>query len=209
MLRARFIAIRRFSSSTSKHYTDEWPWWAQLATKHRGKLLFAGGFLFGGGGLSGAVLLKWNQDAAKPEDEDPVARKKRKLEEKLAAREDASTACSGMLQRWVHWPWWPPHWELVEAEVRAQLLLLRSASGHSASTNLADGRRCDAYPLGGAKVETLRQPTSDEPWQHEIRQPFPFFRLPPGLVWHRRCQPTPAVGCVRRRDTEAAHCVKQ
>ena len=134
--------------------------------RRRGLLLFAGGFFFGGGGLSGAAVLRWNQDAARPpEEESKAERKRRKLEAKLAAKDDDGTGlCCGLLKRWMPFGWsWLPHWMLVEAEVRQGLLLLRRAADHhTSSINFAEGARCVAVPLSGAKIEvgTPRSSTS-------------------------------------------------
>eukprot|EP00966_Prymnesium_polylepis_P295092 6814688-Prymnesium_polylepis.1 len=72
----------------------------RLLTNRRGIILFFGGFFLGGGGLSGAALVRWNQDATQPAEDEKEARRRRKAEAKLAAREDWSAACSGLVRRW-------------------------------------------------------------------------------------------------------------
>lgn len=123
--------------------------------------MFFGGFFLGGGGLSGMALLRWNQDATQPVEEDKQSRRRRKLEAKLAAHEDSSAACSGSLHRWVGWDasWWLPHWQLAEAEVRGKLLLLRGLDprAQAAGVSFGEGPKCIAMPLVGATVTTDKQ----------------------------------------------------
>lgn len=111
---------------------------------HRGKLLFLAGFFFGGGGLSGAAVLHWNQDAAQPPDEDRL---------KVGSYETEVASCAGRLQRRVG-SWWP-HWEHAEAEVRHSVLLVRrvdKGAEPTSAVNFAEGVRCQGVPLAGAKV---------------------------------------------------------
>ena len=119
-------------------------------TWHRGKLLFATGFFFGGSGLSGAALLQWNQDAAQPPEEHRT-----KL---LGAANADDTIYVGHLQRRVG-SWWP-HWEHAEAALRHSLLLVRQVDGKaepSSAVSFAHGSKASALPLLGAKVETAEE----------------------------------------------------
>ena len=140
---------------------------SDLFHRRRGLLALAAGFFLGGGGLSGAALLSWNASAAESPVEDKQERRRRKAEAKLAAREEPAAYCSGLLQRWVWWPWYP-HWQAVDAEVRRGMLLLRAATSESTSTPLvsrdggsafASGSRGVALPLAGATaVEVAPEP---------------------------------------------------
>ena len=142
---------RRCASSSSVHAEEH------ILVRRRGLIFFVGGWFIGGSGL----VLRWNQAATEPPpEESKLERRRRKAEARLAAQEDASASCSGLVRRWVGfgelpWYWWLPHWALAEAEVRQSLLLLRGASNSSSTTSVgfADGPRCAALPLGGAKVE--------------------------------------------------------
>lgn len=123
--------------------------------------MFAGGFFFGGGGLSGLALVSWNLDAAQPDDEE----RKQKV---TGARADSAAMCSGLVRRWVWWDpgWWLPHWQVAEAEVRGSLLLLRRSLQHgsgSASISFGQGRSCKALPLVGAKIDSLDERSRDDP----------------------------------------------
>ena len=125
----------------------------------RGVLSLAAGFFLGGGGLSGAALLAWNNQAAlPPEEEEKISRRQRKAEAKLAAQEARGTAaCSGLIQRWVRFPWWP-HWQQVEAEVSHGLLLMRNTAEEKLMSrgSFATGARCVGVPLAGAKVAQVQ-----------------------------------------------------
>ena len=87
-----------------------------LLLRHRGALLFAVGFFFGGGGLTGVAVLQWNSDAAAPPAETKQERRRRKAEAKLAAMAADTAACSGRLQRRGGWF---GGWQYAEAEVVA------------------------------------------------------------------------------------------
>ena len=141
-------------------------------------MFFAAGFFFGGGGLTGAAVIKWNQDAAEPlsEHDDKQARRIKKRESKLAAQEDlaGTAACSGWLHRWVsHWYGFGD-WQLAEAEVRGNVLLLRDHTMPRVQTTTAvafgHGTTCDAVPLAGATVDVRSDAPVEPASRGAVRQ---------------------------------------
>lgn len=173
LLAPRFLPRRRFSSPAAAPRPPDllsrlFVSTVETLNRRRGLVLFAVGFFFGGGGLSGLALLQWNLDAAEPPGEDKATRRRLKAEAKLAAREEADASCAGVVRRWV-WgssDWWLPHWQLVEAEVRRSLLLYRSCSSNaerlSVEADFASGGRCSGVPLAGCRVVAGATQPQDE-----------------------------------------------
>ena len=177
------------------------------------------GFLLGGGGASGYAIMQWNTDAARPPNETPEERKRRKANEKLAAKADAAASCSGIIKQYGTLELLPlfSSWKTVEAEVRNGLLLLRSAAADAASASTAvsfdRGKRCSALPLAGAKavMDTAKQAEEEARGQFEITVTTPsgeterlmLFSKEARDKWMKAIEGTPLVN--RRRVVEVTY----